>query len=1171
MSLRFIIGRAGSGKSETVLSEIQSELQKSPKGASILYLVPDQMTFQAQQALHHKVRSSIRAQVFSFSRLAWRVLQEVGGSSRLHIDGAGVNMLLRKIVEARKGELTVFQKASDQNGFFDQLSAMIAEWKRHNVTPSDIYSLSQELDGSKQMLLANKLHDLQLLYEDFERALVGKYLDGEDYIQLLIEKIPESQYVKQAEVYVDGFHTFLPQEIDVLKQLLRNGCQVTVTLTIDQVNEAKDELHLFYQTWNTYDRLLRAAKEIGIQVEAPIILTGQARFQSSRSLAHLEKNYDVRPYPYFGETPDITLLAAANRRAEVETIAREIRELVRSGYRYRDIAVMVRNGDSYYDVIQTMFQDYNIPYFIDKKRSMLHHPLIELIRSSFDVIRGNWRYDAVFRCVKTELLYPLRSHTEKLREDMDEFENYCLSYGIQGSRWTSEVRWTYRRYRSLDGNITGQTDYEKTMEDKINSLRDMIAKPILTLKNRLKRAKSVLSMCEAVYLYLEELQIPKKLEVLRKKEEEKGNFLFAKDHEQVWDEVIHLFDTFVEMLGNEKLSLDMFTQVVSTGLESLQFANIPPSLDQVLIANIDTSRVTNISALFFIGVNEGVIPAAPADEGVLSDEERELLLQSGMQLASTSRQALLEEQFLIYETLTKPSHKLMISCPFADEEGKTLLASSLFKKIRGMFPLVHEAFVTNDVNDVPKEEQLSFVETPAATLTYVTQQLQTWKRYRYESDLAFWWDVYNFFVTNDAWKEQSKRVFSSLFYRNEARKLDQSISKELYGDEIIGSVSRMELFQRCSYAHFIQYGLGLRERDIFRMEAPDMGELFHAALKNIADQLLAHKRSWGDLTKKECEHLAEETIETLAPLLQKEILLSSNRHHYLKRKLQQIIYRASVVLSEQEKASGFVPVALEVPFGMGNGALPPVALQLNNGTNMKIVGRIDRVDRAEGDQGTFLRIIDYKSSSKVLDIAEVYYGLSLQMLTYLDVVVENAKQWIVSGKPVQPAGVLYFHIHNPIIEVNKNLSELEIEHEIVKQFKMKGLMLAEREVMQLMDKTLETGSSHIVSASLKKDGSFYSNSSVASLQQFDVLQNHVHRKFEVTGNNITDGIIGIDPYKIKNKTACAFCQFRSICQFDESLKENSYRLLTPLKSSEALEKMSEEVSNHDNDSETGRE
>ncbi|MFD3447295.1 helicase-exonuclease AddAB subunit AddB [Microbacteriaceae bacterium 4G12] len=1167
MSLRFVLGRAGSGKSEFCLREIHEELRHRPSGKTILYLVPEQMTFQAQQSLigNSEVNASIRAQVFSFTRLAWKVLQEAGGASRLHIDEAGVHMLLRKIVEARKGELRVFQKASEQNGFFEQLGSMIAEFKRHNVTPSHVYTLWQELDTksseAQNMLLANKMYDLQVLYEDFERALIGKYLDSEDYLQLLANKIPDSHYVKDALVYIDGFQTLSPQELHVVKRLMEVGAQVTVVLTMDEppIGE-RDELDLFYTTASTYQQLTRLAKENKIVLAPPVIVTKQERFGSSEALAHLEKYYEARPAKWFGNTADIAVYSAANRRAEIEGVAREIRRLVREqGWRYRDIAVTVRNGNNYHDLIKTVFYDYQIPYFIDEKRSMLHHPLVELIRSALEVVGGNWRYDAVFRCIKTELLYPLGSNVEKLREEMDEFENYCLAYGIQGKKWTSDSRWMYRRYRSLEGYSTAQTNEERDMEDKVNDLRTLVVTPLLQLQQRLKRAKTTMGMCEAIYLFLEQLDIPKKLEALRQQAEEEGNFLFASDHDQVWQETIDLLDKFVEMLGEEKLSLDVFIKVLTTGLEALQFSNIPPSLDQVIIANFDRSRLANIRAVFLIGVNEGVIPAAASDEGVLSDEEREALLVAGIELAPTSRQKLLEEQYIIYQALTRATHRLYITCPFADEEGKSLLPSSVIKRIKVMFH-IEDVFLTNDVNDLPVEKQLSYVTTPAVSLSYLTQQLQNWKRYGFAGNMSFWWDVYNFYVTSPKWKEKSRRVLSSLFYRNEAKKLTRNVSRELYGDKIKGSVSRMELFQRCAYSHFAQHGLSLRERDIFKLDAPDIGELFHAALKKIADRLLKENKSWSDLSRKECEYLAIEAIEELAPLLQKEILLSSNRHHYLKRKLQQIIFRASLVLSEHAKASGFVPVDLEVPFGMGGQAgLPSMQFQLQNGANMEVVGRIDRVDKAESEQGTFLRIIDYKSSAKSLDLTEVYYGLALQMLTYLDVVIENASKW-TKGKQAAPAGVLYFHIHNPIVDMKHNVSTEEIEEEILKKFKMKGLLLGDTDVVRLMDQTLTTGASHIVSAGLKKDGSFNSYSAIASEQEFTMLKNYVRRTFEHIGTNITDGVIDIAPYKMKNKAACTFCKFRTVCQFDEACEENEYRNLKPLKGSDALQKIREEVS-----------
>ncbi|MDG4656713.1 helicase-exonuclease AddAB subunit AddB [Ectobacillus antri] len=1145
MSLRIVLGRAGTGKSALCLREMHEELKQRPKGDSIIYLVPEQMSFQAQQALG----SSIRAQVFSFSRLAWKVLQETGGTSRLHIDEAGVNMLLRKIVEARKGELRVFQKAAKQNGFFGQLGGMIAELKRHNVTPADMYRVWREVEDKHAPLLASKMHDLQLLYEDFERALIGKYLDSEDYVKLLAEKLPQSSYMKNAIIYADGFHTFLPQELDVLKRMLQCGAKLTVTLVLDAPQ--KQEMDLFYTTARTYERLMKIATDVRIKANS-ILLEEPHRFKGSASLAHIEKHFESIPPKYFAGSSNLTVYTAANRQAEVEGVAREIRRLVREeGYRYRDIAVMLRNGTSYNDSIKAIFAASEIPFFIDEKRLMLHHPLVELIRSVLEVIEGNWRYEAVFRCIKTELLFPRRSHLLKLREEMDAFENYCLAYGMQGKKWTNGERWTYRRYRSLETTL--QTDNERETEERMNNLRDMVVKPIFTLQKRLKRAKSVRKMCEAVYLFLEELRVPRKLEAMRKKAEEEGNLLFANDHEQVWHAVIDLLDKYVEMLGDENMSLQLFSEVMSTGLASLHFANIPPSLDQVLIANIDRSRLANVRALFLIGANEGVIPGLPADVGMLSDEERETLLGSGIELASTTRQKMLEEQFIVYQALTRASHRLYISCPFADEEGKVLLPSGLFKKLKALVPSAEQEFLTNEVQE-GKEE---YITTPAMTLSHLVQQLQLWKQSGYKTDLSFWWDVYNFYVQSPQWQEHSKRVLSSLFYRNEAKPLHKSVSLALYGETIKGSVSRMELFQRCSYAHFAQHGLALRERDIFTIDAPDIGELFHAALKSIADRLTQQSRSWADLSRTECEHLAMEAMEMLAPLLQKEILLSSNRHHYLKHKLQQIIFRASLILSEHAKSSGFVPVDLEVPFGIGADALPPLHFQLANGTKMEVVGRIDRVDMAEGEKGTFLRIIDYKSSAKSLDMTEVYYGLALQMLTYLDVVIENAGKW-VKDKQVAPAGVLYFHVHNPVVEIKGDATDADIDREILRKFKMKGLLLGDTDVVRLMDASLTSGSSDIVSAGLKKDGTFSAYSSIASEQEFHTLKQYVRRKFQDIGTSITEGVIDIAPYKLKTKAACGFCQFKSVCQFDESLQENEYRVLRPLKEAEALLKMREE-------------
>lgn len=1154
MSLQFIIGRAGSGKTHNCLEIIREKLMENPLGPPIIYLVPDQMTFQMEYDLINtpSIGGMMRAQVFSFTRLAWRVLQETGGMSRYHVNNVGVNMILRKIIEARKQELKVFSRAADKNGFITQMEEMVAEFKRYCVTPEQL-EMQQKMQTEQNQVLANKLHDLQLLYDDLEKHLFEKYVDSEDYLRLLAEKIPQSDYIKEAEIIIDGFHSFTPQELEVLGQLMKVGKKVTIALTTDKPYEdyPPHDLNLFRMTGTTYQVICQLASEYQIKREQPVYLREQMRFALEPSLAHLEAFFDERPTVPYPSEPSLTLAQAVNRRAEIEGIAREIKKLVRDkNYRYREIALLVRNTGEYHEIIETIFQDYQIPFFIDQKRSMLNHPLIELIRSSLEVITGNWRYEAVFRCVKTDLLYPFGKDVTKLREDMDKLENYVLEYGIQGYKWTSDRRWKYKRFRGIEEDGFTQTDKERDYEDMLNNLRQMIVTPLLTLQKRLQKAKTGRSMCEALFLYLEELEIPEKMEELKQIAETTGRLSEAREHDQVWNSVIELLDQFVEIMADEKVEPKLFSNMLETGIESMQFALVPPAIDQVLIASLERSRFSNIKCTFIIGANDGVIPARPNEEGVFSEQDRELLGDTGMKLAPGSRVTLLDEDFLIYCAFTSASDQLFISYPLANEEGKSLLPSPVLKRMKEIFPTIKERFFLNEPSELDEEQQLEYIANPTVTLSYLATQLQAWKKQYPIKNL--WWDVYNYFVNDDEMKDKSKLVLSSLYYKNKPKRLSNEITKALYGDHIQGSVSRMEVFQSCPFSHFANYGLHLRDRRVFRLESPDIGELFHAALKEISESLRKKGLDWRDITRAQCDQLAAEAVESLAPKLQNEILLSSNRYHYIMQKLQKIISRASSILSEHAKASGFAPIGLELGFGK-KGPLPPIQFTLDNGSTMELVGRIDRVDKAESSKGVLLRVVDYKSSSKTLNLAEVYYGLALQMLTYLDVIITHSKDWI--GTSATPAGVVYFHIHDPLINANKAMPEDKIEEEIFKRFKMKGLLLGDEETVRLMDQTLETGYSQIVSAAIKKDGSFYSTSQIASEEDIGHLRNHVRGIFKNTGNRITSGEIDITPYKLREKTPCTFCAFKSVCQFDQSLEDNNYRILSPDKNDVVLEKI----------------
>ncbi len=1164
MSLRFLLGRSGSGKTESVLNEIKHSLSEDPNGPPIVYVVPDQMTFLSEYTLISSGGpvGMVRAQVYSFTRLALRVLQETGGISRYHLNDTGLSMLIRKIIEERKEDLRIFSKASDKIGFVQHVESMMKEFKRYCLTPEELKEQGETFENNdhSNKALADKMHDLQMIYSDFEYALIHKYIDSEDYFRLLSEGIKQSSWVKHAEIFVDGFYGFTPQEYEILLQLMKTCRRVTITLTLEQAyrNQHPDELEHFRMSGETYATIYELASQNGVTIEDDKKMERNYRHQSD-SLAFLEEQFEKRPARMYKKDTDIQLFEAGNRRAEIEGIAREIRYLTRDkGYRYKDIAILVRNGPDYQELLETIFYDYQIPYFIDQKRSMVHHPLIEFIRSSLDILSLNWRYESVFRAVKTDLFFPIGVRKSYLREQMDRLENYVLAYGIKGDKWTRKDRWEYRRIRGLEFSQTIKTSKEIEVEEELDRLRTMVVEPLSSLEKKCKRATTGREIAEAIYLYMENLQVPQKLEILQQEAEERGELIIAREHGQAWDAMITLLDQFVEMLDDEPITLNEAIVLLESGMEAMKFSLVPPAIDQVFVANLELSRLSSVKAAFVIGVNDQVLPLKMKEDGILADSDREILLSKGVTLAPSAKKRLQDEDFIAYKAFTTPSERLYVTYPVANEDGKTLIPSPYVKRLGDMFPNAKRTMIPVDASELEEKDQLSFISHPEPTLAFLTFQLQM--KIREYPIYDIWWDAYHYYMNNEKWKEPASLVLSSLFYANQTKPLLNETTKELYGENIVASVSRMEKFHSCAFSHFASHGLKLKERKVFRLAAPDIGDLFHSALKWMFEEVIKRGWEWAQLDSDQCLKLAHEAVEYLSPLLQNQILLSSNRHLYIKRKLEQIIGRTSIILSRQARASGFVPVGLELGFGPKE-KLHPFTFSLKNGMTMELAGRIDRVDEADQGSDVFLRVVDYKSSPRDLDLSEVYYGLALQMLTYLDVVISNSKK--LTGKEAVPAGVLYFHVHNPVINSKKILTMEEIEEAIMKSFKMKGLILDDTEVVQLMDHSLENGNSNIVSAGLKKDGSLTARSKVASKEEFESMRHYVRKMYKQSGDKIANGDVQIDPYKLKDKVPCTFCSYRTVCQFDPSLETNEYRFMHAFKPEEAIDAIRTELNEND--------
>lgn len=1191
MTLRLLMGRAGSGKTTLCLQEMENELKRSQDGPSLICLVPEQNAFQAEYALASmpELGGTIRAQVLSYRRLAWRVLQETGGGRRLFIDDTGKGMMLCKVMERHKKDLELFRQAGEKPGIVKDLVRLYNELRRARITTYQLkaYLGRQAHEPGRGALLRKKLQEVILIMEEAEEELSTHYVDAEDTLLMLALKLPRSLFLRGASLWVDGFYGFTQLEFLVLESLLRQVHKLTITLCLGRdylPGEVVDELDPFYTSAVTCQQLQQLAASCGVAVEKTFLPEEESspglgasneamlpRFINNPHLAHLERHlhtYPATPFP-FANDPTVSpaplrLIAAPGRRSEIEAVAREIITLVRDQQlRFREIAVVAHNLEQYEDLIIPVFEDFDIPYFLDQKRTVSHHPLVEFIRSALEVVNSNWRPDAVFRCVKSGLLFPVLQDKHKLQKWRDRasmLENYVLAFGIKGSLWHAAEDWDYTfRDTMEEEHPTTPADDEAVFLKQINRLRLYFSKPLLEFQEKYKGASLVRERVKALYELLEAVAAEKHLLAAANQAREQGEPERSREQEQVYQGVISLMDQLVEIMGEEQVSASFFNRLFDVGLNNLTLGTVPPSLDQVLVGNLERTRVGNVRALFLMGANDGVLPSRPGSAAIFSEREREALEGGGFPLAPGPQRQLLDEEFLVYMALTRAAERLWVSYALADEEGRAMLPALLVTRLQELFPDLHEessvgegeennaaGWSAGEAASAAASSVLPFVLHPRRTLAALAGQLGRWKGGA--SIHPLWWDVYNWFAGASSEQQALRRLLNGLFYRNEEGFLAPETSKELYGSRLQAGASRLERFRACPFSHFARYGLRLQERSQHGIEAPDTGRFFHVVLRNVACVLQEQQRHWSDCTEAELIKLVSSEVEGLLPRVKRELLLSSQRYRHLAKKLEKTVGQAVLYLAEHDRRSDFKPLGVEIAFGK-DGELPPLCLSLPDGSLLEVVGRIDRLDGAHTDTGNlYLRVIDYKSGATDLNPAEIYHGISLQLLLYLEAALENISylnlpaHW--QGETVYPAGVFYFRVHDPLLQCSAPPSPLELAKERLKLYKLRGRVLADPAVVMLMDKELQSGYSSVLPVGLNKQGNLYrTGKSLLTAEEFAHLRRHVRAVTAETAAKIIEGSMEISPFKLGSKKACTYCPYQAVCQFDLVLEENRYRIL----------------------------
>jgi len=1187
LSLRFVFGRAGTGKSTLCLEEIRSELRLKPWGTPLILLVPEQATHQMEVTLANtpNLGGTLRVQVLSFRRLGWRVFSETGGGQKILIGAIGKRMLLRRILLKHRLHLKAFARSATRPGMADLIAQAIGEFKTYRITPNDLRKANNTNGG----LLFDKIQDLALIYEEFQAALGQEIRDPDDELSILAEKIPFAPLMQGAQVWVDGFTGFTPQELEVLKFIMSTANEVVITSPLDPVLLADERQldsetlkvgdELFTGPWQTYQNLQRIASETGILLHPPALLETTKRYKHPW-LWHLEKYFFTYPTVPYGEVQaeenplgeGIQILSAVNRRAEVEGVARELRRIARDeGLRWNEMAVITRDLIGYHELITQVFTSYEIPHFSDHKRSVLHHPLIELIQSIPEVAESHWAYEPLFRCLKTNF-FPLQ------RDAIDRLENYVLEHGIHGEGWNRNVEWRYHRQWSL-GQNEAQLATEVKLQAELNASRQTVYNLIGPFVERVSPGTkvdrlTVREITETLYDFLERLDVPTTLKKWSQKAQEKGELSEAMLHEQIWEAVIQVFDEIVAGLGEECLELEDYALILASGIEAIEVGQIPLGLDQILVGSLDRSRNPEVRILFLLGANEGILPARPDTDGVLDAEEREQLDKAGVALAPKGKAQTFEEQFFIYTALTRATEKLVACYPLTDEEGKGLAVSPVITRLKYLFPTLSENFLGN-------QKDIDRINHADSALQAYAEQLRTLSQGEPLSPL---WKATEMWLTQDPIRQNQVRwLQASLSTQNQEARIHRPLARRLYGKRLKASVSRLEQFAKCPFAHYARYGLKLHERATYQLSSPDMGEFFHALLHDFAIQLQERGLDWGKLTKEESWALVSELTEQLAPSLQHEILLSNARYRYLTHKLKRTVHHAVRVLGEHARRGIFIPIQLEVGFGPAE-ILPGIDIPLSEDDSLLLCGQIDRVDAAFFDGKVYLRILDYKSRELSLALDSIYYGLNLQLLTYLNVALQGAEillnttsalptmetslenaciQEVVETDTVfpqkTPAGFLYFPVLEPQLEEKTPLSLEELEQHRVKAVKVGGYLLANPRVLEAMDSSFSTGQSDLLGLKLKKDGSFKKGSNVLSEDQFYQLSDYLYQWFLKTGEEILNGDISLSPYRRGKNTGCLYCSYKPVCHFDPYLPENQYRDLPALKQAEVWKRLEDSM------------
>ena len=1162
MALRLWTGPSGSGKTRFLFDYVLNESERNPD-INYIVIVPEQFTLSTQREFIRLSRNHgiLNVDVLSFARLAYKIFEEVGFKDARGnaIDDMGKNLILRHIASKCEDELKIFGGKMDKLGYITEVKSAISEFMQYGISEDKLSEMIDTANNNGKGQLALKLSDMKVLYHEFNSYIDKKYITKEEIITKAARAAHKSGRLKKSVVIFDGFTGFTPVQYSLIESLLQISRDIHVTVLTDtRDNCAYNTKHeLFYLGYKTSNKLKKIAELNNIEIlndfeikeDVPRrFLIDQTNVNdikvTSERLVHLERNL-FREYsepfkidnkksgdmklPTKAVNEEISVFSALKPMDEVQKVAVEIQKIIQESndnnsngidnncVRYKNIAVATGDLETYAPLFKRVFAEYGIPYFIDKTFPVLMNPFIEYIRAILDIITENFSYSSVFRYLRS----PLNDYDTA---DIDNIENFVLKHGINGvTSWRADWSEKYVNEQA----IAIEKIRQKVIDD-LNIIVDLISDG--TKKRRDLPTKVVNEINAVIIRLLETHNIENRLLFLYESYSTTDDIFKRerqKEYEKIYGLVISLLERMSELLVDEEITFKEYGELLDAGFDEIRVGVIPTITDYIQIGDITRSRFDNIHTLFIVGANEGVIPKSTSSGGIISDIEKEFLIEStpDIELSPTLREQSFTGQLYLYMLMTKPTNRLHLSYSRISENGDSIRPSYIIKVIKDMFKDIE---VERDFEDL----KASVYSVPSL-FNAIVENLR-------EEQAKL---LINTFINSGGANESLKNnliksvnaAFSAHLTGNDS--ISKAIASVLYGKSIIGSVTRLEQYAKCSFNYFLKYGLSLKEREIFSFEAKDMGTILHAVLEKYANKVNSHSIYFSDVSEEQREIFVREAISECLDDPSMSVISSSFRHKYMLERIFRICMRSVKVLTEHITAGDFLIKGTEISFKSEDN-LSSITFKLSDDEIMKFSGKIDRLDTYEDDEHIYVKIIDYKSGDKNLNLIEIYRGLSLQLVVYMNAATELLNR--NSNKEIVPAGILYYHIDDPMVEGFIDEDSDSIADKIKKQLKMKGLVNNDENVYSHIDKDFSK-TSDIIPVIKNADGTLSKKSSAIDSEQFDTISKYVNKKILNIGREILDGNIKAEPHSADSidSKACSYCPYTDMCRYNGEKAEYS--------------------------------